>query len=109
MASCLFAFPISETFAERTSSNLGVSDVKINYKIKGKDVYIECIIPDFSFQKAKSQGNVHVFLNDKKYKEVNQAAFILKDLPDGDHKITLKFLGENGAYRYTKSFHVHIR
>lgn len=114
MASCLFVFPVSETFQETITSFSSVSDVKINHKIKGKDVYIECIIPNFSFRKEheeanQERGNVHVFLNDKKYKEVNQAAFILKNLPSGNHKITLKFLDDNGTYRYSKSFYVHIQ
>lgn len=109
MASFLFVFPISET-DERITSNWSVSDVKINHIIKGRDVYIECIIPDFSFQTENRQrGNVQVFLNDKKFKEVNQAAFILKDLPTGNQKITLKFVDDDGSYRYTKSFYVQIQ
>lgn len=114
LASCLFVFPMNETFAESITGDFSASDVTINHKIKGKDVYIECIIPNFSFQKENAEtnqerGNVHVFLNDKKFKEVNQAAFILKNLPSGNHKITLKFMDSNGTYRYSKSFYVHIQ
>lgn len=114
LALSFFVFPTNESLSERATSYASVSDVTINHKIKGKDVYIECIIPNFSFHNDNQnvnvrRGNVHVFLNDKKYKEVNQAAFILKNLPTGNHKITLKFMDENGTYRYSKSFYVDIK
>lgn len=114
LASSMFVFSGNGIFQENITSYFSVSDVKINYKIKGKDVYIECIIPNFSFQNEHDEenlerGNVHVFLNNKKYKEVNQAAFILKNLPSGNHKITLKFLNDDGTHRFSKSFYVHIQ
>ena len=114
VALSFFMFPNQEALSGRAMSEASLSDVTINYKIKGKDVYIECIMPNFSFhndnQSVESRrGNVHVFLNGKNYKEFNQAAFILKNLPIGNHKITLKFMDKNGTYRYSKSFSVDIK
>lgn len=91
------------------------SEVKINYKVKGRDVFVECIIPGFTFntnernRAIKGEGHIHVYLNGKKFQDVHQAAFVLKDLPIGKHEIMLKFVQNNNKpYNYTKSFLVSI-
>lgn len=99
---------------ERTAK--AQSAVKINYKVKGRDVFVECIIPGFTFianernQVKKGEGHIHVYLNGKKIQDVNQAAFVIKDLPIGKHEIMLKFVqNDDKPYNYTKSFLVTIK
>lgn len=91
-----------------------LSAIKINHKVKERDVFVECIVPGFSFKadngnRKEGEGHIHVYLNGNKFKDVTRAAFILKDLPKGKHEISLKFVhNDNTPYRYSKSFSVNI-
>ncbi len=94
-----------------------IKATKINHHIKGQDVYIESIVPNFTFisngerKKAKhGEGHIHVYLNGKKVKEANRPAFILKDLPKGKHDITLKFVhNDESSYKYEETIRVIIK
>lgn len=104
---------VDEKFQIDNAAQTNLSAIKINHTVKGRDVFVECIVPGFSFkdnvERIEGEGHIHVYLNGKKIKDVNRAAFILKDLPKGKHKITLKFVyNDNTPYRYSKSFPVHI-
>lgn len=68
--------------------------------VKGNDVFIECMIPNFSFRNQDSvgsrSGKLLVFLDGNKFKEYSSAAFIMKDLKSGKHRITLQIVDSNG-------------
>jgi hypothetical protein len=74
--------------------------------VKGNDVFIECRVSNFSFRdsgnKRESTGKLLVFLNGKKYNEFSTAAFILKDLKGGNHRITLQIVNQNGHFTSLK-------
>jgi hypothetical protein len=68
--------------------------------VKGNDVYIECFISNFSFRKEDKKGNrsgkMLVYVDGKKYNQYSSAAFIVKDLTTGNHRITLQLVDSNG-------------
>jgi hypothetical protein len=73
---------------------------QVKYFVKRDDVFIECYIPNFSFrdldQDGKQTGKMHVYVDGKKVKEFSSAAFSIKDLQSGNHRITLEVVGFNG-------------
>ncbi|MFD2443397.1 hypothetical protein ACFSO7_05295 [Bacillus sp. CGMCC 1.16607] len=72
----------------------------VNHFIRGNDVFIECRISNFSFRNSEKNGNqtgkMLVFIDGKKKQEYSAAAFILKDLSKGNHRISLQIVDGNG-------------
>lgn len=109
------------TFSKENMTDMPVQSnfkaMKINYTVKGRDVYVECIVPGFSFvsdgeksNRKDGEGHIHVYANGKKIEDVNQAAFIIKGLPKGTHEITLQFVHNNQQpYQYHEKFTVDIK
>ena len=96
-------------------AHINQNEVKISHIVKGNNVYIECIVPGFSFlsKNEKSEdvttGNLHVYIDGKKVNEVNQSAFIIKGPSIGQHEVMLKFVKtDDSVYYETESFTVHI-
>ncbi len=108
------AMTFQEVQLNTSVAQTNLSAVKINHHVKGRDVYIECIIPGFTFNRSGSgrkdgEGHIHVYLNGKKLKEEHKAAFVLKELPIGKHEIKLKFVHhDHTPYNYSKRFSVEI-
>lgn len=74
---------------------------QVQYYLKGNNVLIECMISNFSFrnnhENSKLQtGIMHVYVDGKKVKEVSSAAFIIKDLHRGNHRVSLQIIKHNG-------------
>lgn len=85
----------------------------VQSNIKGNNVFVECILSGISFreseQKDKKVGKLVIWLDGKKSREVNSAAFIIKDLPPGEHMIKLEVVNlKNVPYGVTKEFLVNI-
>lgn len=84
--------------------------------VKGKDVYVECVISDFTFSEKGDQNNVknkygflQLYLNGKKIDNIYTAAFIIKGLPVGSHQIKLVLVGNDGTpYGIEHNFEVDI-
>lgn len=86
---------------------------KVRYIIKEDDVFIECMISNFSFLDKKvtgvQNGKMLVYLNNKLTKEVSTAAFSIKNLHKGNHRITLQIVSKNGLKTaMKKEFYVTI-
>lgn len=100
-----------------SNSPTEVSEMTVHHSVKGNDVYIECIIPGFSFvadgvkkTMKRGEGHLHLHVNGKKAMDVNQAAFILKGLPKGKHEIKLELVHNNQKpYGIDDTFTVHIQ
>jgi hypothetical protein len=91
-------------------------DWSVNYHVKKKRIYVENIIPKFSFQGSVNKktndldGYIAVFVNGKWKMNVNQSIFILKNMNQGKHKITLQLKKKDGSdYGLNKNIYVHIR
>jgi hypothetical protein len=68
--------------------------------VRGNNVFIECMITNFSFRERDhsqdNSGKMLVLIDGKRYKEYSTAAFIIKDLESGHHRITLQIVNQNG-------------
>jgi hypothetical protein len=88
----------------------------VNYRVKKHRLYIENIIPRFSFQENTAKvpqqmdGYIAVFINGKWTMNANKSIFILKNMSQGKHKITLQLKKKDGSdYGIKKNIYVHIR
>ncbi|MED3691411.1 hypothetical protein P4534_21830 [Peribacillus butanolivorans] len=86
-------------------------DFQVKTFVKGNSVYVECYLKDYGFSETnpKQLATVSVSIDNQKKKDMRTAAFILKDVPNGIHKIKLEIL--NGSGKKTglqKEFEVHI-
>ncbi|MGN7174796.1 hypothetical protein BK139_18020 [Paenibacillus sp. FSL R5-0490] len=83
----------------------------VRHQIKGKDVFIECIVQDVSFRKqsSKEKGKIILYVNGKKKDEIHSAAFIIKGLPSGKHRIGLELVkGDRAEASLKRDFLVVI-
>jgi hypothetical protein len=68
--------------------------------VKGNDVFVECVISNFSFHKQDKvgtrTGKLLVYVDGKKFDEFHTAAFIIRELSRGNHRITLQIINNNG-------------
>lgn len=81
--------------------------------IKGNNVFVECILSGISFresnQNGQKVGKLIIWLDGKKSQEVNSAAFIIKGLPPGEHKVKLEVVDvKNIPYGLSKEILVNI-
>ncbi|MFG6496277.1 hypothetical protein P8610_13000 [Fictibacillus sp. UD] len=90
-------------------------DWDVNYHVKNQRIYIENIIPRFSFQGSLTKapdnqdGYIAVFINNKWRMNANQSMFILNKMSPGKHKITLQLKKKDGSdYGLKKNIVVHI-
>ncbi|MDO7486662.1 hypothetical protein Q5O89_14165 [Peribacillus frigoritolerans] len=101
------------TLAANTVSSIQNSDEDFRVKtfVKGNSVYVECYLKNYVFSESNPEqlATVSVFIDNQKKVDMKTAAFILKDVPNGMHKIKLEIL--NGAGEKTglqKEIEVHI-
>lgn len=82
----------------------------VQHQVKGNDVFVECMIPSISFRDhSKNKGKLKLYVDGKERKEVTSAAFIIKGLPTGTHKIKIVVVKPNGEpYGLEKEFNVTI-
>jgi hypothetical protein len=73
---------------------------QVKYFVRGNDVYVECLINQFSFRgsdkKGIDSGKISVYVDGKKMLSISSAAFIIKDLEKGNHRIGLQLEKNNG-------------
>ena len=85
----------------------------VQHEIKGNQILVECIVNGVSFREsdhAKQKiGKMIVWVDGKKNSEVTSAAFIIKGLSPGVHKMKLEVVKlNNESYGLTKEFIVNI-
>lgn len=78
----------------------------VRHLVKGKNVYVECIIPGVSFREDSGQNTAKIGLrvDGRKQEDVTSAAFIIKNLPAGSHTIQLDVLKKDNT-----SFHNDLK
>ena len=82
----------------------------VKHHVKGRDVYIECIVKGASFREKNAV--IIVFIDGKKKEEITNAAFILKGLEPGKHQIKLQLnrtKNKNSNSVITKEFNVLVK
>lgn len=90
--------------------------LKVNYEVKGADVYIQCMIDAFSFEKEKvgkshkdGEGHMIVYVDGMKVDKLFERAFIVKGLLAGSHTIKLELVRNDGQpYGLEKEITVQI-
>ncbi|MFV8827026.1 hypothetical protein [Alkalihalobacterium sp. APHAB7] len=88
----------------------------VNHEEKGTDVYVECIIDQFTFAKEKAgknhvdgEGHIQLFVDGQRVDSIYQAAFIIKGLPSGEHTIKIELVKNNyDLYEISEEFTVRI-
>jgi hypothetical protein len=85
----------------------------VQSSIKGNNVYVECVLSGISFREANQNGQkagkLVIWLDGKRREEVNSAAFIIKGLSPGEHKVKLEVVDlKNEPYGLIKEFMVNI-
>jgi hypothetical protein len=104
---------LSANAAMASSINEGIPALFVQYESKGNNVFVECIVTGVTFrekdQSNQKVGKMIVWIDGKKKEEVSTAAFIIKDLAKGNHKLKLEVVDlHNKPYGLTKEFMVNI-
>jgi hypothetical protein len=99
--------PLAGEYSEKTPS------LSVQSRTKGNNVFVECVLSGISFRQSEQNdrkvGKLIIWLDGKRTKEVNSAAFIIKGLPPGEHRIKLEVVDlKNEPYGVTKEFLVNI-
>lgn len=98
------------------SSNKHQKEMTVKKHVKGNNIYVECIISNFSFSdrgkngpKKNGDGYIHLYLNGKKVDELHTAAFIIKGLPKGSHQVKIELVRNDGtSYGLTEEFDISV-
>ncbi|MBT2665928.1 hypothetical protein J7J00_10475 [Bacillus sp. ISL-4] len=99
--------------AATTVSSIRNSDEDFRVKtfVKGNSVYVECYLKNYGFSESNPEqlATVSVFIDNQKKVDMKTAAFILKEVPNGMHKIKLEVLNGSGEKTgLQKEIEVHI-
>ncbi|WP_332689962.1 hypothetical protein [Halalkalibacter lacteus] len=84
--------PIQSTGMVTVANN--DSKLMIDYDIREQSVFIECFVNQFHFKKEKvgmlhqeGEGHIRLYINDEHVDTLYEPAFIINDLPSGEHEI----------------------
>lgn len=104
---------VSTLKAATTVSSIRNSDEDFRVKtfVKGNSVYVECYLKNYGFSESNPEqlATVSVFIDNQKKVDMKTAAFILKEVPNGKHKIKLEILNGSGEKTgLQKEIEVHI-
>ncbi|ASS93344.1 hypothetical protein [Peribacillus simplex] len=94
-----------------TSIRNSDEDFRVKTFVKGNSVYVECHLKNYGFSESNPEqlATVSVFIDNQKKVDMKTAAFILKDVPNGMHKIKLEILNGSGEKTgLQKEIEVHI-
>jgi hypothetical protein len=85
----------------------------VSHKTRGSQVMVECIVTGISFRESdrtkENVGKMVVWIDGKRTSEASAAAFIIKGLSPGSHKLKLEVVKlNNEPYGLAKEFMVNI-
>jgi hypothetical protein len=103
--------PNSQAAAQAGITEINSDDFKIHYYLKGSSIYAEVYMKNYSFSASgeKKQAEVAVYIDEKKVRDMKTAAFIIKDIPSGKHKIKMEVVDmAHLSTGLSKEFFVHI-
>jgi hypothetical protein len=88
-------------------------DDRFSVKIitKGNRVYVDCFVKEYAFDKGsnKQQAKIRMYIDGKKLDDYQTAAFIVKDVPEGSHKVKIEIVDAAGEPSgLSKEFILHI-
>jgi hypothetical protein len=87
--------------------------LSVKHIVQGNQVFIECVVPNVTFSSAREgakKGKIIVTSNTGSlYKEYYTAAFVVKNLPKGNHILTLEIVSpKNKSFGIKKQLYVTI-
>ncbi|WP_445488457.1 hypothetical protein [Niallia sp. 03133] len=100
--------PLQAVQASSASNN---REFSVKHIVKGNAVYIECKTTSVSFRKnsEKKQAKIILKVDHRLVNEYRSAAFVVRNLKPGNHKISLEVVNEaNESYHLGKEFMVTI-
>jgi hypothetical protein len=85
----------------------------VQYETSGNNILVNCIVTGISFRETdhanKKQGKMVVWIDGKRSQEAATAAFIIKGLSPGDHKLKFEVVNlKNESYGLVKELLVNI-
>ena len=110
---CQYDIPAAKTVMTSSPKNEVIPSLFVQYESKGNNVFVECIVTGVTFRENnhsnRKVGKMIVWVDGKKSQEVSAAAFIIKDLAYGNHKLKLEVVDlHNKSYGLSKEFMVNI-
>ncbi|TCJ06105.1 hypothetical protein [Cytobacillus praedii] len=93
-------------------TNSSKEEFFVKHKVEGGNVMIECIIQGITFRDTagNNKGKIILYVDGKKEEEISSAAFIVKGLLPGTHRLTLEVTTEeSSSVIMKKEFDVTIR
>ena len=85
----------------------------VHHQVKGNNLFVDCVLTGISFREADQSkqkiGKMIVWIDGERYQEVTSAAFIVKGMSPGNHKLRLEIVKlTNQPYGLNKEFMVNI-
>ncbi|WP_270181758.1 hypothetical protein [Alkalihalobacillus sp. CinArs1] len=111
---CIPVVGFGQSYQQPSQNHQESETVVVHHKVKGSNVFVECLIPNFTFDDRKEtsehKGYIDVYLNGKKYQTEHKAAFIVQGLPEGKHMLRLDIMRpDGGRYLSLKELKVTIK
>lgn len=106
--------PVEATISENVANNLERT-LHVNHHVRGNDVYLECMIPNFTFKqsgghKTEGEGHLNVIVDGQRTEKISTAAFIIKGLTKGEHTLKIQVVHNDLTnYNLDHTIHVHIK
>jgi len=83
----------------------------VRHQVKDNNVLIECIVPGITFRNksTSNRGKIIIYVDGKKKEEISSAAFIIKGLPSGTHRLKLEAIKiKDSSFHLQREFYVTI-
>lgn len=115
LSGCRQELPEPEVMSAKASEQTQeeMADMKVHHTVQGKSLLIECFIPNISFSRDRQSnelGKVILSINGKFHAEYETAAFIVKNLPKGNHEIQLDVVNlKNEPLGMSEQFQITIQ
>lgn len=111
LTGCRHKLPEPESLiAEASDHSKSPKIMDIRYVVEGRNVKVECIIAGVSFVNGKEQGKVLLYVDGQQYGEYDTAAFVVKNLAPGTHRLKIDVVKQNNkSFGINHQFMVTIK
>ncbi|GAE24120.1 hypothetical protein JCM9140_26 [Halalkalibacter wakoensis JCM 9140] len=93
----------------------GSRELTVYHEVKERDVFVECFVPNFTFnEKAgalhqEGEGHIRLYVNDEHVDTLFEPAFLIKDLPAGEHEIKVVVVkNDYSPYELEEEFEITV-
>ncbi len=107
------SFQYEDHLAVYVQNSQEIPSLFVQHRINGKNVFVECMVSGITFRETgnshEKKGKMVVWIDGKRNQEVTSAAFIIKGLSPGKHRLMLEMVNlDNQPFGLTKEFVVNI-